>query len=62
MLVLDSVMPAGDEPHGATWLDVLMLTLLGGGERDEEQWRALLGGAGFEPVRMEADPIEARSR
>ena len=60
VLVLDAVVPPGDEPHGAKWLDVLMLTLLGGRERDEEQWRALLGGAGFEPTRIEADLIEGR--
>ena len=43
LLVLDAVVPSGNEPHGAKWLDVLMLTLLDGRERDEEQWRALLG-------------------
>jgi hypothetical protein len=62
LLVLESVVPAGNEPHGAKWLDVLMLTLLGGRERDEEQWRALLGGAGLEPVRIEDDLVEARCR
>jgi hypothetical protein len=62
LFVFDSVVPPGNEPHGAKWLDVLMLTLLGGREREEEQWRALLGGAGFEPVRIEADLIEARCR
>ena len=31
-------------------------------QRDEEQWRALLGGAGFEPTRIEADLIEGRCR
>jgi O-methyltransferase/methyltransferase family protein len=62
VLVLDSVVPAGNEPDGAKWLDVLMLTLLGGRERDEEQWRALLGAAGFEPVRIGTDLIEVRLR
>ena len=62
LLVLESVVPPGNEPHGRKWLDVLMLTLLGGRERDEEQWRVLLSGAGFEPVRIEDDLIEARSR
>ena len=60
--MLDSVVPPGNEPHGAKWLDVLMLTLLGGRERDEEQWRALLGAAGLEPVRIGTDLIEARRR
>jgi hypothetical protein len=62
LLVLESVVPPGNEPHGGKWLDVLMLTLLGGRERDEEQWRVLLGGAGFEPVRIEDDLIDARCR
>lgn len=60
VLVLDSVVPPGNEPHGAKWLDVLMLTLLGGRERDEAQWRALLEDAGLEPMRIEDDLIEAR--
>jgi len=62
VLVLDSVVPPGNEAHGAKWLDVLMLTLLGGRERDEEQWRELLGDAGLEPVRIGTDLIEARCR
>jgi hypothetical protein len=62
VLVLDSVVPPGNEPDGTKWLDVLMLTLLGGRERDEEQWRALLGAAGLEPVRIGTDLIEARRR
>jgi hypothetical protein len=62
LLVFDSVVPPGNESHGAKWLDVLMLTLLGSRERDEEQWRALLAGAGFEPVRIEDDLIEGRCR
>jgi hypothetical protein len=62
VFVLDSVVPPGNAPHSAKWLDVLMLALVGGRERGEEQWRTLLGGAGFELVRIEADLIEARSR
>ena len=45
-------------PDGAKWLDLLMLVLAGGRERDEEQWRALLEGAGWEAVRFaRAGPI-----
>jgi hypothetical protein len=39
-----------------------MLALFGGRERDEAQWRALLAGAAFEPVRIEDGLIEARCR
>jgi O-methyltransferase domain/Dimerisation domain len=60
LLVIDAVVPPGNEPHGAKWLDLLILTTLGGRERDEKQWRALLAAGGFEPVRMEERLIEAR--
>jgi hypothetical protein len=62
LLVLDSVIPPGDEPHGAKWLDLLMLVLAGGRERTEEEWRALLQGAGWRPERIEDSFIEARCR
>ena len=47
VLIMDAVVPPGNEPHGAKWLDLLMLALFNGRERDEGQWRALLDGAGF---------------
>jgi hypothetical protein len=47
--------------RGAKWLDLLMLTLFAGRERTERQWRELLAGAGFEPVRFGFGVIEARS-
>ena len=59
VLIIDSVVPAGNEPDGAKWLDLLMLALFAGRERDEAQWKALLVGAGFEPVRIEKHLIEA---
>jgi O-methyltransferase/methyltransferase family protein len=62
LLVIETVVPPGNEPHGAKWLDLLMLALFAGRERDEAQWRALLEGAGFEPVRMDDGLIEARCR
>ena len=62
LLVLDAVVPAGNEPHGAKFLDLLMLALFGGRERDEAQWRALLEGNGFDPVRIDDGLIEARCR
>jgi hypothetical protein len=62
LVVLDSVIQPGNGPHGAKWLDLLMLSLLGGRERDERQWRELLAAGGFEPVRIEDGLIEARWR
>jgi SAM-dependent methyltransferase len=60
LIVLDSVVPAGNEPHGAKWLDLLMLTLFAGRERNEAQWRELLAAGGFEPVQFHDAMIEAR--
>jgi SAM-dependent methyltransferase len=62
LIVIDAVIQPGNEPQGAKWLDLLMLTHFAGQERDEEQWRALLGENGFEPVRIEERLIEARCR
>lgn len=62
LLVLEAVVPAGNDPHFAKWLDLLMLALFAGRERDEAQWRALLAETGFEPVLVEDGLIEARCR
>ena len=62
LLVIDAVIPPGNEPHGAKWLDLLMLAFAGGRERDEVQWRTLLAAGGFEPTRIEDGLIEARCR
>ena len=59
-LVIDAVVAPGNEPHGAKWLDLLMLGLFGGRERDEAQWRTLLAAGGFEPVQIRDGLIEAR--
>ncbi len=62
LLVIDAVVPSGNDPGGGKWLDLLMLALLAGRERNEEQWRALLHEGGFEPVGIEDGLIEARCR
>jgi hypothetical protein len=62
LFVLDSVIQPGNDPDGAKWLDLLMLALFGGGERDEAQWRELLERGGFEPGSIEDGFIEARCR
>jgi hypothetical protein len=62
LIILDAVVPPGNEPFGPKWLDLLMLTLFAGRERDEDQWRALLAAGDFEPVRFDERLIEARCR
>jgi hypothetical protein len=60
VLITESVVPPGNEPNGAKWLDLLMLVLAGGRERDETQWQALLARAGLEPTLIRDGLIEAR--
>jgi hypothetical protein len=62
LILLEAVVPAGNEPGGGKWLDLLMLALFAGRERDEAQWRALLEPGGFEPVSIEDGLIQARCR
>jgi hypothetical protein len=59
LLILDSVVPPGNEPNGTKWLDLLMLALARGKERGERQWRELLAAGGFEPVAFHEGVIEA---
>ena len=59
LLILDAVVPHGNEPGGRKWLDLVMLTLVGGKERTEAQWRELLPAGGFEPVRFHEALVEA---
>jgi hypothetical protein len=62
LLVLDSVVPAGNDPAGVKWLDLLMLVLQNGRERTESDWHALLEGAGFGIEQIEDGLIQARCR
>ena len=62
LLVIDSVVPDGNGRNPVKWLDLLMLALFGGRERDEAQWRALLAATGFEPVSMRDGLIETVCR
>jgi hypothetical protein len=62
LVLLEGVIEPGNEPDGAKWLDLLMLALLGGRERTDEQWRTLLLAARFEPIRFSPGLIEARCR
>lgn len=58
--ILDAVVPDGNGEHWAKWLDLLMLALFAGRERDEAEWTALLAAGGLEPLRIVDGLIEAR--
>jgi hypothetical protein len=60
LVLLEGVVAEGNEPDGAKWLDLLMLTLFAGRERDERQWRELLAATGWEPTSIRGGVIEAR--
>jgi hypothetical protein len=60
LVVLDSVIEAGNDPDGAKWLDLLMLALAGGRERTAEQWRTLLCQGGWRPTNVGRGVIEAQ--
>jgi SAM-dependent methyltransferase len=62
LLVLDSVVPPGNDPAGVKWLDLLMLVLQRGRERTEPEWRALLDSAGFCIEQIEDGLIQATCR
>jgi hypothetical protein len=61
LLINESVIRPGNDADGAKWLDLLMLVLAGGRERDETQWRELLEGTGFRVESLES-PIVATCR
>jgi hypothetical protein len=62
LLIMESVIPPGNGPEGAKWLDLLMLVLAGGRERTEPEWRELLGATGFDVEEIENGLIQARCR
>jgi SAM-dependent methyltransferase len=56
LLIFESVMPDGDGPHPSKDMDLTMLAVLGGRERTEGEYRALLGSAGFQLDRIMPTP------
>jgi hypothetical protein len=52
LLLMESVVPPGGGPHFAKSLDLDMLLFVGGRERTEQEYAALLGRAGFELTRV----------
>ena len=67
MLVIESVIPPGNEPFPGKFLDLVMLLIPGGKERTENDYRALFERAGFEltrivPTGTEISIIEGKKR
>ena len=65
LLVVESVIPPGNEPAFGKLLDLTMLVLPGGMERTEEEFRALFASGGFTlsrivPTKAEVSIIEGR--
>jgi hypothetical protein len=51
VLVVEIVVPAGNDPSFAKWMDLMMVTY-GGKERSEKQYRQLFGAAGLQLTRI----------
>jgi len=51
VLVVEIVVPAGNDPSFAKWMDLMMVTY-GGKERSEKQYRKLFGEAGLQLTRV----------
>jgi hypothetical protein len=62
LILLESVIPPGNEPGGGKWLDMLMMAVLGSRERNEAEWRQLLERGGFRTERIDEGVIEASCR
>ena len=62
VVIRDAVIPPGYEPHSNKWLDLLMLVLLRGRERTEEQWRRLLDDIDLRVTSISDGLIQARCR
>jgi hypothetical protein len=52
LLIIEMVLAAGDAPHPGKMLDIIMLTIPGGRERTEHEYRELLEKAGFRLTRV----------
>lgn len=52
LLVIDGVIPRGNEPHPRKLMDIQMLAVAGGRERTEAEWRKIFSDAGFALTRV----------
>ena len=52
LLIVDAVVPAGNEPHPAKVMDILMMVFAGGRERTRDEFEQLLWQAGLRLARV----------
>jgi hypothetical protein len=52
VVLLEAVVPPGNQPHPSKMIDIEMLFFPGGRERMEQEWRDLFAGAGFRLSRI----------
>jgi hypothetical protein len=52
VLIIEMVVPEGDEPSPSKALDLLMLVMEGGKERTKDEYQRLLEASGFRLSRM----------
>ena len=52
VLIIEMVVPEGNEPHPSKALDILMLVMEGGKERTKDEYRKLLEASGFRLTRI----------
>jgi hypothetical protein len=67
LLIVERVVPDGNEPSEAKLFDVNMLVIVGGLERTRNEYRSLLAAAGFElagliPTRAPVSVLEGAPR
>jgi hypothetical protein len=65
LLIIESVIPPGNEPFFGKWLDLTMLVIPGGKERTRDEFAELLQSAGFglksiSPTASDVSVLEAR--
>jgi hypothetical protein len=52
LLIVEMVVPEGNQPDLSKFMDLNMLVMTGGRERTEAEFKSLLAGAGFKLARV----------
>ncbi|MGP4092202.1 methyltransferase [Streptomyces sp. KR55] len=56
LLVIDAIVPPGNDPHPAKLYDIAMMAIFDGTERTEPEFEALLAAADLKPLRVVPTP------